>query len=40
MWNRFWQEEVPDHEKAVYLSENSVMKSSDSVLYARKVRIG
>ena len=38
MWNRFWQEEVPDHEKAVYLPENAIEEFGDSVLYTRTVR--
>jgi hypothetical protein len=38
LWDRFWQEEVPDHEKAAYFPENSVVKNGDSVLYTRTVR--
>ena len=38
LWDRFWQEEVPDYEKALYLPENSVVKTKDSLLYKRSVR--
>jgi len=37
IWDRFWREEVPDHEKAVYLPENSIVRSGNSTLYTRTV---
>jgi hypothetical protein len=38
MWDRFRLEAVPEHEKAIYLREKSVVKTGDCVLYKRAVR--
>ena len=38
MWDRFWKEEIPENEKAVYVAENSTIESGDSVLYTRTIR--
>ena len=38
VWEHFWKEEIPAHEKALYVAENATVKSGDSVLYTRTIR--